>query len=393
MPASLLRTPRLSWPWPSATGQATKKVPRRALRAPGRAQYDAGMHEAAALLLAPWPAAAPSLLQMQKNECQKCKTAKSGAAKKTPAWLLQGRSRGLMQPPLPSCWPWPPLPLPPAAAGPAAARAAASEFRAAWVATVANIDWPSKPGLSAQAQRDEAMALLDRARAIGLNAIVLQVRPAADAIYPSALEPWSEVPQRRTGPRPGLPASRPGTRWPSGCRSAPARAGTARLVQPLPRTPLVGQVAAGRHAHGVRQPALVKAYGDMLWMDPGEPEAAPRTRWPWWPTCCAATTWTACTSTTTSTPTPCRQAPWMCPSPTTTPTQRYRLGGGTLARDDWRRSNVDGWCRRCTRVHSHQALGARGHQPLRPGPARPAPAGHQRLQPVRQALCRRRNAG
>ena len=66
------------------------------------------------------------------------------------------------------------------------------EFRAAWVATVANIDWPSKPGLTTDAQRDEITAILDCAAKLNLNAIVLQVRPAADAIYASDLEPWSE---------------------------------------------------------------------------------------------------------------------------------------------------------------------------------------------------------
>ena len=89
----------------------------------------------------------------------------------------------VLQPPVPSA------PLPAAADLPPPEP---REFRGAWVATVANIDWPSKPGLSGAAQRDEALAMLDRARAIGLNAIVLQVRPAADAIYSSALEPWTE---------------------------------------------------------------------------------------------------------------------------------------------------------------------------------------------------------
>ena len=56
------------------------------------------------------------------------------------------------------------------------------EFRAAWVATVANIDWPSKPGLPVEQQRAEALAILERAQALKLNAIILQVRPAADAL-------------------------------------------------------------------------------------------------------------------------------------------------------------------------------------------------------------------
>ena len=65
------------------------------------------------------------------------------------------------------------------------------EFRAAWVATVANIDWPSKPGLNAAEQQAEALALLDSAVLLNLNAIVLQVRPQCDALYESNLEPWS----------------------------------------------------------------------------------------------------------------------------------------------------------------------------------------------------------
>jgi len=65
------------------------------------------------------------------------------------------------------------------------------EFRAAWVATVANIDWPSKPGLSTAEQKAEAIRLLDSAVILNLNAIVFQVRPQCDALYQSDLEPWS----------------------------------------------------------------------------------------------------------------------------------------------------------------------------------------------------------
>lgn len=65
------------------------------------------------------------------------------------------------------------------------------EFRAAWVATVANIDWPSKPGLTTEQQQAEAISLLDSAVILNLNAIVFQVRPQCDALYTSELEPWS----------------------------------------------------------------------------------------------------------------------------------------------------------------------------------------------------------
>src|SRR3712207_4835356 len=55
--------------------------------------------------------------------------------------------------------------------------AADREFRGAWVATVHNIDWPSKPGLPASTQQAQLVAILERARELKLNAILLQVRP------------------------------------------------------------------------------------------------------------------------------------------------------------------------------------------------------------------------
>ncbi|MEM9083563.1 MAG: family 10 glycosylhydrolase, partial [Planctomycetota bacterium] len=65
------------------------------------------------------------------------------------------------------------------------------EFRGAWVATVDNIDWPSKPGLSTWAQRQEIERILDESARLNLNALFIQVRPTADAIYKSKTEPWS----------------------------------------------------------------------------------------------------------------------------------------------------------------------------------------------------------
>ncbi len=65
------------------------------------------------------------------------------------------------------------------------------EFRAAWVATVANINWPSKPGLPIEQQQQEAIALLDFLQAEHFNAVIFQVRPQADALYKSDIEPWS----------------------------------------------------------------------------------------------------------------------------------------------------------------------------------------------------------
>jgi uncharacterized lipoprotein YddW (UPF0748 family) len=66
------------------------------------------------------------------------------------------------------------------------------EFRGVWVATVNNIDWPSKKGLSVDDQKAEFIRLADMEKKSGMNALIVQIRPAADAFYPSKYEPWSE---------------------------------------------------------------------------------------------------------------------------------------------------------------------------------------------------------
>ena len=66
------------------------------------------------------------------------------------------------------------------------------EFRAAWIATVDNIDFPSRKNLSPDEQKAELLASLDLARSLRLNAVIFQVRPMADAIYKPGPEPWSE---------------------------------------------------------------------------------------------------------------------------------------------------------------------------------------------------------
>lgn len=67
-----------------------------------------------------------------------------------------------------------------------------AEMRGAWVATVANIDWPSKPGLPVERQKVEFDSLLDVLKAMNMNAVFVQVRPAGDAMYRSANVPWSQ---------------------------------------------------------------------------------------------------------------------------------------------------------------------------------------------------------
>jgi len=161
-----------------------------------------------------------------------------------------------------------PTPAPAPAASPAPPR----EWRAAWVATVANIDWPSRPGLSAAQQQDEIKTLCDSAAGIGLNALILQVRTSADALYESALEPWSEYLTGSQGQHPGYD---PLATWLAECRLRglelhawfnPYRARHSAAKSPL----------AENHV-GRAHPDWVRSYGDQLWMDPAEPAAAEHT--------------------------------------------------------------------------------------------------------------------
>ncbi|GAA3729453.1 glycoside hydrolase family 10 protein [Salinactinospora qingdaonensis] len=77
------------------------------------------------------------------------------------------------------------------------------QLRGVWIATVRNIDWPSEPGLSVATQKDELRAQLDRAKNLGLNAVFFHVRPTADALYESELEPWARYLTGTQGKDPG----------------------------------------------------------------------------------------------------------------------------------------------------------------------------------------------
>lgn len=151
--------------------------------------------------------------------------------------------------------------LAPAEAVPAPVR----EFRAAWVATVYNLDWPSKPGLSVEAQKAELRKLLDQAVSLHLNAVIFQVRPAADALYASKLEPWSAVLTGRQGADPGYDplasalteAHRRGLELHAWFNPFRARAGAAET--------------AANHL-SVKHPEWMRTFNKQMWMDPGEPE-------------------------------------------------------------------------------------------------------------------------
>ena len=65
------------------------------------------------------------------------------------------------------------------------------EFRAAWIATVTNLDWPSSTALSTSQQKQELINLLDELQRDGINVVIFQVRSESDAMYSSSFDPWS----------------------------------------------------------------------------------------------------------------------------------------------------------------------------------------------------------
>ncbi|MEK5497428.1 glycoside hydrolase family 10 protein [Bacillus sp. FSL M8-0077] len=77
------------------------------------------------------------------------------------------------------------------------------EMRAVWVASVYNLDWPSKKGLPRDEQKQEFIQLLDDIKAMNMNAVIMQIKPTADAFYPSKFGPWSEYLTGTQGKDPG----------------------------------------------------------------------------------------------------------------------------------------------------------------------------------------------
>ena len=211
------------------------------------------------------------------------------------------------------------------------------EFRGVWVASVRNRDWPSKPGLAPSLAKAELIALLDRAAALGLNAVMLQVRPAGDALYASKIEPLSEYLTGRQGLAPAPlwdPLEFAVTEAHARGLELHAWFNPYRAKEPSAKGPL-----ASTHI-GRRRPELVKRYGTQLWMDPGEPAVRAQTLrvvldvvkrydidgvhlddyfYPY----------------------PERRPNGSTDFPDDRSWKAYRKRGGKLARDDWRRANVD----------------------------------------------------
>lgn len=213
------------------------------------------------------------------------------------------------------------------------------EFRGVWVASVKNIDWPSKPGLSSAQQKAELVSLLDRARQLRLNAVLLQIRPSCDALYASKIEPWSEYLTGQMG-RPPEPFYDP-------LEFAVAEAHQRGLELHAWFNPYRARHAAAfssissTHISKVR-PRLVRTYGTSLWLDPGEREVQEYSLkvvmdvvqrydidgvhfddyfYPY--------------------PEKKDARGAVLPFPDWSSWKRYRDGGGRMERDDWRRENVN----------------------------------------------------
>lgn len=146
------------------------------------------------------------------------------------------------------------------------------ELRGVWVASVHNMHFPSRAGLSSQQGKAELEALVARAAECRLNAIFFQVRPEGDALYASALEPWSRFLSGHQGEDPGydplatlIPlAHAHGIEvhaWLNPYRASASPADKTTLVAP--------------HI-GAAHPETVVSYGSFVWMQPGRPEVRER---------------------------------------------------------------------------------------------------------------------
>ena len=216
----------------------------------------------------------------------------------------------------------------------------ARELRAAWVATVDNIDWPSRQGLSTAEQQREMIAILDKLVELRMNAVFFQVRPAADALYDSRIEPWSEYLTGQMGraPQPFYD--------PLAFTLVEAHKRGLELhvwINPYRSRYSMRKPTSSGHISRTR-PTLVHKYGPYEWMDPGEPAVRTLTErvvfdivrrydidgvhmddyfYPYPET------------------RRIRRKLKEIPFPDDATYRRYRRGGGRLARDDWRRHNVD----------------------------------------------------
>jgi uncharacterized lipoprotein YddW (UPF0748 family) len=139
------------------------------------------------------------------------------------------------------------------------------EFRGAWVASVWNSDWPSKPGLPVEQQKAELVAIIKQLQSLNFNALVLQVRPEGDALYASELEPWSAWITGTQGKAP-TPFYDPLELAISECHKRNIELHA--WFNPY-RARANSQVSPVRPHIAVTNPEVVYQWGSQQWMDPG----------------------------------------------------------------------------------------------------------------------------
>nr|WP_156793144.1 family 10 glycosylhydrolase [Fictibacillus macauensis] len=147
------------------------------------------------------------------------------------------------------------------------------ELRASWIATVQNIDWPSKPGLPIDAQKKEFTLLLDQQKNIGMNAIVMQIKPVADAFYPSKYGLWSQYLTGVQGQHPGYdPLAFMVKEAHKRNMEFHAWFNPYRVTMPLGKKAEKSDVYSLPSNHPARQhPDWVVPYGQQLYFNPGLP--------------------------------------------------------------------------------------------------------------------------
>nr|ALT22088.1 CamA [Anabaena sp. XPORK15F] len=140
------------------------------------------------------------------------------------------------------------------------------EFRGAWLTTVWNSDWPSKAGLSVDTQKEELLNIIKKLQSLNFNALILQVRPEGDAVYASALEPWSAWISGTQGKAP-QPFYDPLEFAIAECHKRNIEV-HAWFNPYRAKTTTKSGINVNPHI-AITNPEVVYQWGNQLWMDPG----------------------------------------------------------------------------------------------------------------------------
>lgn len=147
-------------------------------------------------------------------------------------------------------------------------QAGKSEFRGVWVATINNIDWPSRPGLPVSELKKEFLRLLDSFQNLNMNVVILQVRAASDAFYQSASEPWSYFLTGKQGK--ALPGNFDPLAWAiEMCHSRGMQ--LYAWLNPF-RVRNAGYYALSPGSFAASHPQFTVNFDNKLFLDPGYPE-------------------------------------------------------------------------------------------------------------------------